>query len=308
MTKSLLLLAAVLVSASSAAAHVTVTATGPEEVQVGVPFTIEAEVRANCAVVVAEYQAMGETELFFGLPPDHPAYFVNHTGAPFAWTAEQCSLDPAEQGNAVGVGSMTLEVTAAAPAFTVLNLSVVSYGNDPAVPEGGDPAIVPIRVAYHAVGALAAAKAGHDVAHGDDGNHTGQAIELILNYTTNAESLLTVEAVSSAGEVHAIDAVAVTPPSFDNKSRSEVELLAHFQPPAEWSTADLTFNAFLTPVAGGAKVPVGTATLSLANDAAETHDEHSDEEHEHAEDKESPAPVFAFVGLGLLAFAAIRRR
>ena len=307
MTKSLLALAAVLAFlAAPVAAHVTVTATGPAEVQAGVPFQVAAEVRANCAAVVGEYQAMGETELHFGLPPASAAYLVAGEASKVPWSISQCSTDPAEQGNAIGKGTFTVTVTPAAPAFTPLNLSVVAYGDDPAVPEGGAPAVVEFRVAYYANGTLAATEAGgHGAMHG---NATGHAIALALTYVTNAESVLTVEATSTSGEVAAIAAVPVTPPSFDNKTSAVANVTATFTPPAEWTEAALTFQAFLAPKAGGAKVPVGTARLTLANDAAHAgaHSEHG--EHEHTEAKASPEPLFAFVALGLLACASFRRR
>lgn len=200
--------------------------------------------------------------------------------------------------------TLTITATAGAPGLVNLTLLVTSYlggGSEP-----GENVSLSLMVAHFANGTLTASKAtsGHG-SHGA-GNGTAMAIGLALDYTTNAESLLSFEAKTSAGEVREIDATRVSPPSFQNKTRSQVAVVASFEPPAQWAEARLTFTAYLTPVVGGARVPVGNATLALENDDAEVG--HDADGHVHDEDgKDTPAPAVALVGLALLAFAARRR-
>ncbi len=305
MTKSLLLLAAasLLLAAVPAQAHVTTTVDPlSAPLVVGVPTEVTVHFSEPCFEVLPQ-EAQGKDTVASGLAPDTPT-LVAWTGQEVPFTSDLCEVDPAFTTVAVvkATAKLTIVATASAPGLVPFDLPVTSYLGNGTEPGGSVP--LNVTVAYYANGTLSASEAAGHAAH--QGN--GTAIELILDYATNADSLLTVEATSSTGEILPIDTVAVSPPSFSNKTRGAANATAHFTPPAEWSTADLTFKAYLTPKAGGAKVPVGVATLTLANDAAA--DTHGDGEgHEHDDEaKDSPAPVFAFVGLGLVALAAMRRR
>ena len=301
MTKTLVLLAAaVLLVALPAAAHVTVDVdplTGP--LQVGVPTDITVLFSEPCFEMPIEL-ATGNDELTAILDPTAPSYVTSTAGQTVPWTIADCPpTDPTAR--LVQAASLTVVIDAFAPAFT--NVSIpVNYRN--ANGESGEAALLNVTVAHYANGTLTASKADHD-AHGAR-THNGTAIKLTLDYSTNAESLLTFEVETSTGEVHEIDAVRVSPPSFKNESSSEVDVLAAYEPPAGWTSAELTFTAYLTPVAGGARVPVGNATLALANDDDHGAGGHDADGHAHDE-KDAPAPAFALVGLAMLAFAARRR-
>ena len=301
MTKSLPLLAAAafLLAATPAQAHVTTTVdplSGP--LVVGVPTQVTVHFSEPCFEVIPQ-EAQGQDTVASGLAPDAPAT-VAWTGQEVAFTSDLCDFTAVPFALVRATATLTLVASASAPGLTAFDLPVTSYlGNGT---EPGDVVPLNVTIAYHANGTLAAAEAaGHD-AHG---NATAIPLTLTLDYTTNAESVLTIEAASTSGSVAAIAPADVTPPSFDSKANASRTVTTLFTPPAEWTSADLTFKAFLAPKAGGEKVPVGTATLTLANDAAgEAHDE----EHGHEDAEESPAPVFAYVGLGLAALAALRRR
>lgn len=303
MTKGLLAVAALLsFLAAPGSAHVTVGAEPyTEPVVVGQPFNLTVLFSEPCFEMPIEL-ATGNDELTAILDPTAPAYATSTAGQTVPWTIEDC--DPTDPtGRLVQAALLTVVVDSFAPGLTQVAIPV-NYRN--ANGESGGKHDVNVTIAYFANGTLsAAAPTGHDATHASG---TSTLVELTLDYATNAESVLTVEATTTSGAIAPIAEATLTPPSFDNKSRGLTTVTAVVTPPAEGGSADLTFKAFLAPKAGGDKVQVGLATLRITHAAPETHDGHSDEEHEHAEDKESPAPVFAFVGLGLLAFAALRRR
>lgn len=302
MTKSLLALAAVLVFlAAPVGAHVTVTVdplTAP--LVVGVPTEVTVRFSEPCFEMPIE-AASGNDQLTAALAPGAPAY-VTGAGETVPWSMDGCepSTAPTDFGGKVRQAAiLAIVVDASAPGLSNLTIPV-TYVNANGESTEGVP--LNVTVAYHANGTLAASEAtghGHEPA-----NATSHAITLALTYVTNAESVLTVEATTTSGEVAAISSVLVTPPSFDNKTSAVANLTATFTPPAQWTESTLTFKAYLTPRASDAKVPVGTATLMLANDA----EDGAHTEHEHEDAEASPAPAFAFIALGLLAFASFRRR
>lgn len=298
MHKSLLLAIALSLLVPGAAAHLTVTATGPTEpVQAGVPFVVTASARNLCAVVLAEYQALGETELTFGLAPDGPAYAQVVAAEVAPWTVAQCGTD----GYATTTGTFSVILTSAAPALEPLNLTVVAYGNDPSTPEGGDPAILPVEVGFAANGTLSAAQAS-----GDHANHAGEhamTLALTLNYTINAPALLTIEATSSVGEVHEVEALNLTPPAFDGLDTAQQVLYVGFEPGDNWTSADLTFTAYVTPE-GGERLKLDEASLTVHHE--HDGDAHGHGDHEHADGEEAPLPSFLLAG-GAVALAAMLR-
>lgn len=309
MTKSLaLVLLAALAVAIPATAHVTVNVdpvTAP--LAVGVPTNVTVRFSEPCFEMPIEL-ATGNDELTSILDPTAPGY-VTGSGQSTAWGIDLC--DPTDPLGRVDVGvPLTLVVDATAPGLT--NISIpVNYLN--ANGESGEAALLNLTVAYFANGTLAAGKAeesGHD-APGDAVHAEGQSLHLTLDYTVNAPSLLTFEAVASTGEVHELDAVTVNPPSFTNQSRGELEVNATFEPPANWTAADLTFTAYLTPTVGGPRVQVASTQLTLRNDEAghDDADDHDADGHTHEEDGNSiPSPAFALLAVALVAIVALRRR
>lgn len=300
-----LVIAAALAVAAPAAAHITVTVdavTAP--LVVGVPTNVTVHFSEPCFEVLPQ-EAQGQDTVMAGLSPDAPAT-MSWAGETVPFTTDMCETnpDPADPFGVAAVRTsaiLTITPSADAPGLTNLTLPVTSYlggGSEP-----GEVVDLAVTIAHYANGTLVAQTAGH-AAHGANGN----AIELVFDYTTNAESLLTIEATSSVGEVHEIDATRVTPPAFDNRSSAQVKVPATFEPPANWTHADLTFTAYLTPVAGGPRIEVATARLALANEDS-GHGEEHDDGHVHDEAAEdTPGPAFALVALALVALAAARRR
>lgn len=149
-------MAALAFLASPAQGHITLSAVQPTEpLTVGVPMPILVTASKSCPTVLTEYQLMGETEIYFGLLPPHPAY-LNATSDRVPFTVNQCSTSPADQGNAITTGNLYLVASTAAPGLTNLTVTVVTYGNDPSVPEGGSPVNLTFQVAYYANGTLSA--------------------------------------------------------------------------------------------------------------------------------------------------------
>jgi hypothetical protein len=234
-----LALATLLALAASAAAHVTIAATGPADpVAVGQEFEIEGTASANCAVVLSEYQAMGKDRLALGLSPDAPAYFAWEEH-PFDWTVAQCSTNPADQGNAIGHGHVHVTVGPNAPGLKLLNLTIVAYSPGSTTPEGGTPATVTIRVAYYANATLTL---GAPVVKGDT-----TTIPVQLTYTANAATRLTLAATSDHATVSGLPAGEdLLPPAASNKTtltRSWEATVSGFH----GGPASVTISASLAP-------------------------------------------------------------
>lgn len=296
---------AVLALAAPAAAHVTTTVeplAGP--LVVGQATNVTVHFSEPCFEAVPQ-EAQGQDTIMAGLDPGAPS-FIHWAGETVPFSMQQCDATAVPLAQVRATATLTLAPTADAPGLTPLALPVTSYLGGGTQP--GENVTLDVTIAHHANGTLRALEArGHDAHAAAHHASNGTMLALVVEATTNAPSLLTFEARASTGEVQAIDAIAFDPPAYRNESTSQVEAMARFTPPAQWSEATITFAAYLTPTVGGPRVPVGNATVTLANEAAHE-DGHGDgHDHTHAQE-DTPGPGSAPLALAIAALAWARRR
>lgn len=302
-------LAILTLATAPVAAHVTVTAEPPTGPLVpGVANPIQVTASANCAFVAVEYQANGETELFFGLTPPGLSYF-NQSSDVVPFSINQCQPvnqgDPAASGNAYSTGMLYLTPSMSAPAGQDIELSISAFGNDPTTPEGGEAALVTVRIAYVGNVTLLHPATMPMV--------TGPGpITFLAQVATNADSMLTIKAEPSIGTVAPVAPIAVLPPAVDGLDVRTIAVVLDYTPPeGNWTETEIHIMALLTPA-----TVEGNATSAMMHvhahngaqphnhtDDGHTHDNHDG--HNHGDEKESPAP---FLGLGLALATAIHLR
>jgi hypothetical protein len=293
-TPALALLAVAALLAPAAQAHVTVTATPPADpLPPGVATSIPVAASANCATVLAEYNAMGKTALHWGLAPDAAKYW-SATSEDVAFDAQDC--DPLGPATVTIHGTLAVTPAPDAPALTPLGLTVVTYNGDSTAPEGGDPATFNVTVAYNATATLTL---GAPVPSGN-GTAATYSVPITLSYGANAPTTLSFEGSATTGTLALPAAAALDPPSFTNKTTLTRTFTATFTPPAgAWSGADLKVTAHLMAKGAMAPMVMREASAHLAAPApspAAT-----------STSKSSPAPSVA-LALSLLGVALLRRK
>ncbi|MEA3202887.1 MAG: hypothetical protein QOI63_553 [Thermoplasmata archaeon] len=291
-----LLALAALLALPAAQAHVTITAVAPKDPLVpGVAAVIPVTASANCAVVLAEYNAMGKNALHWGLAPDAAKYW-SAASADVAFDGTTC--DPAGPATVTIMGTIAVTPSLQAPGLTPLGLTITAYNGASTTPEGGTPAIFNVTVAYTANVTIAA---GTPVpGAGQNGSAAATyAVPITVTYSANAPSTLAFEGSATAGALAFPAAASLDSPSFTNKTTLTRTFSATFTPPAgAWTGADLTVMAKLTPKGAAAPVTsaMGTAHVTAPAPTASS-----------GTSKASPAPSVAFP-VALLGLALLRRR
>lgn len=289
----------VLAMLPAASAHLTVTAVAPTEpLMPGVATAIPVTASASCATVAAEYQAMGETELYFGqTPPGLSAFNTTSERVPF--TMDQCqpvnTSDPTTSATAYSTGNLFVTPSMTAPYGSSIPFSISVFGNDPTTPEGGDPAVIDIRVAYYGNLSLMAQNIPEDI--------TGPVtLQIMAHVMSNGDSTLKVMAEPANGTVAAIAPVQVTAPATDGLAMRMVTIPISYTPPAgHWHSDSIHLMATLG-AQDGLSNTTATSMLHVHLHAAEMHDE---EETSTTTSKSSPG-VPALLAVGVAALLARR--
>lgn len=311
MRNLLLVLLTAMLAVPAAQGHVTVNVDPVSApVVVGQPFNVTVRFSEPCFEMPIE-MAAGNDRLTAALDATAPAYAAALAGETVPWTIEDCDPTEVPLSYVRQAAQLTVVIDASAPALTNLSLPV-NYID--ANGGSGGAANLAFSVAYFAQANLTAKPA-----QGDHAGHAGAnatTIELVLDYATNAVSLVTIMAVASTGEVHEVEAFELSPPSFgSNATTATRTLYAGFEPPAQWSTADVTFTASFAPVVNdtmGTAIEVATASLTLENEHAGHDGEHAGDDHDHGThdhgDEEAPAPAFLFAIAAVGLAIVLRRR
>jgi hypothetical protein len=271
----------------AAAAHVTVTSvppTGP--IPAGQPSVITVTLSSLCPVVAAEYAQKPALEL--ALVPDaegrEPPAYLPFVGEVVPFTVDMC--DPTTL-NVETTGTITVTPSAMAPAFQDIPLQPGAIGE---TNEGGE---FTLQVAY----AWSAKVVSANLTEGQNGT-------LVLEVTANADTILKL----SSDHLHVPAEVEVASPLLTGNltRRVEVPVMAMHGGAAQVTVSAVAKGKPATGPTTGSPV-VLTATVLPALNTTE-HGEHAEHDHEAAT-KDSPAPVGALTGVGLLALAlAMRRR
>jgi MYXO-CTERM domain-containing protein len=285
---ALLLLAALAVPTASAQAPegVTLTAT---DLATPIPYSGSAQLPVNVQVgclTILQEQGAGEATITVS---DAPAWL---TVTPGTATIDPTTCVSGGSGFASGDGTVGLAVGKDAPGVVDHTINLVATLGATA----SDPVPVIFTVAYHVNYTLTS-----DAKFPLMVNGTQASFNVTVTQASNARSMVMIEALkTSAGVFSGLGSQV-----YENeagKPATRTFKVTFKAPDGEWSNATAQFTAYghyLLLDGRAGEFDAGTpVTYSFVAG-----------EHDHEEeDQKSPAPVGAFVALGLVALAAIVRR
>ena len=230
-----------------------------------------------------------------------PAVTVTITDAPVWMTFEPISVpvDPRgcnpSSGQTTAQGSLPFTVTEAAPAVAAQAVTLsATIGSDSATATGV------YTVAYNSVYSLTPSV---EFPLTVTNRTTGFTVEGVQ--ASNAPSMIMVDDFSCDSGALIAGIGALQYANSAGSPETKTYQVTFTAPSKEWTKATCTLQVYgHYNFDGMAGEPVGreTHTWEFSNGGVAATSE------EPKDGKESPAPVFAFVGLGLLAFAALRRK
>lgn len=285
MNRILAALLAALILAPLAQAHVTITADSPSTPipafqETAIPVTFS----ANCAIVLAEYEANGNTELTITGGNNTPAWLA-FTGDKIPFKTDMCDTTPTSSsaGNVVSTGNLYVTPGAMAPAGRTTTFSVLAEN------EAGEASVFLEVAAW----ANLTAQEFHDTV--DEGNIT---ITVPFNITTNAALDLSFSVDNGTAPAN----VTLANPLLTGSNTADTNVSLDLNIPEGMDTVERT----LTVTASYNGTTIATTTIPIHLDDMSFHsdpDTHDDPDHDH----ESPG-----VGVGLLVVAlvgfAVRKR
>jgi MYXO-CTERM domain-containing protein len=285
---ALLLLAAALVPPASAQAPQGVTVT-PTALTTPVPYEGSAQLPVSVSVgCLSMLETQGTTTVTVSVTDAAP--WLTATPATIALEPQSCLTGT---GFATGEGTVGLAVTKDAPGVVDHTINLVGTLGTVA----SEPTPTTFTVAYHVNYTLVP-----DVKFPLVVNGTQATFNVTVTQASNARSMVMVEKLkTSAGVLSGLASVV-----YENdagKPASKTFKVTFKAPAGEWTNASAEFTAYghyllLDGRAGDFDPGTTVKYTFVAGQAEETKDE----------EKDSPAPVGAFLALGLVALAAIVRR
>jgi hypothetical protein len=251
--------------------------------------SIPLEVSVGCADLLSSAaQQMGATATVTVSTVDAPAW-LNATDAAVTVDPQDCNPATAQ---AVGTGSFEFTVSPAAPAVVENSIKLMATLEDLT-----DDATVPVKVAYKSAYTLVPS-----ITFPFTVTNTTTTFTVVGTQASNAASMIMVDDFSASGGARVSGIGALQYSNQAGKPESKTYTVTFTAPSGDWETATTTLKVYgHWNCCGGAGDPTDrqTITWEFVNGGIETPGK---------EKKDSPAPVGALSGLGLLGLAAVLRR